>query len=124
MKKYNISFILISIYFISACQKDASFIETECKILKHGALWIHFTKEQASRTVTINPKANLITFKGTTFQDMKWATEIDKVETFKINNENILSINLKNKDEFILGKVGNECKRKTGEHLGVLLQTI
>ena len=62
-----------------------------------------------------------MTFKGTTYQDMKWATELDKINAFSIDKENVLEVNYKDGKKFQFGKVSNACKETTQVYLGNLL---
>jgi hypothetical protein len=123
MRKINKICVCIAIVFIVVgCEDDSEFIETDCSISGHGVLGIQFTSEKAKREVTFSPEAKVITFKGTTYRDIKWSAGIDKVEEFVLNDANMLSIIFKDGNDFYFGKVSDGCKVKIKEHLGDLLR--
>lgn len=115
--------ILIAILALSGCKENSGFHESNCEIHKHGSLVVQFSNKNTKRTVTVNTKENVMTFKGTTYQDMKWSTEVDKVEKFAINKENIFMAKFKDGNEYLIGKVEKECEEIMRGYLGALLQT-
>lgn len=114
--------IIIAVLAFSGCKEASDFVQTNCEVLNHDVLMVQFSNENAMRTISVNPNENAMTFKGTTYQDMKWATEIDKVKAFTINTKNMFLVSFKDGQEFQFGKVNLECKEKIAEHLGDLLQ--
>ena len=110
--------IIFALFAISGCKEASEFIETNCEVLDQGILLVQFENNNEKRTITVNSKANVMTFKGTTYQDMKWSAELDKIDAFSIDKENVLEINYKDGEKFQFGKISNTCKETTQVYLG------
>lgn len=83
-------------------------------------LWITVKSESASRTVTLNSKADVITFRGTTLKDMKWASNISKFDFIGVDPNNMLQLKPKGNEAYSVGIIDNECKLKLQLQVGEL----
>lgn len=102
------------------CIAGTEFKQTRCESLDNGVLLIQFSSDDVKRRVSLNPSANLMTFKGTTGKDMKWASKLDEAKSFYIGNNSVLQVSFKDGRKFYFGKLDAMCIAKTKEHLGEL----
>ena len=86
--------------------------------LNENILSIYFKTEKAKRTITLNPKKNIMTFKDTIYADMKWATEFDRIEHFAIDESMVFKVKIKERESFEIGKVSKEIVSLLRKHIG------
>ena len=119
IRKLKKSLTTFFLFFLVSCASTSDFKVVEAKYVgNNDVLFIQFRSSSAIRSLSLNPKANVITFKGTTLKDLKWATSFDNVEYFTVDELGIFKLKPKEKDAFEFGVVNRELIPMLINHLG------
>jgi len=104
---------LIAIGFIYSlligCASNTPFYQVSCEYLREDIFEVRFKNTEDLRRLTLNPKHNNIFFKGTTFRDLKWANDLDKMDFFNVNEEGSFQVTQKAGFVQEFGFVEAEC---------------
>jgi hypothetical protein len=111
---------LIDFPHILQCDFGAeAYKAVEARLVENNkVLLITFENSSNSRRVSLNPTDNVITFKGTTLNDMKWSSSFDNVEYLSVNESGVFTVKIKERASFDFGLVNEEIITILSKHLG------
>ncbi len=114
-----IKLLILSIMLIfSSCKDSNDYHQEKCSNLTDSIIFILFKDNAKSRSVALNIKNRSITFKGTTFNDLKWHINSSDIKSVTITDSNMLQMTTIKGKLHKFGIIDNECKLLVGKHVG------
>ena len=115
--------LLVGLSFVPSTNRVESFFFKETQSgLENNFLWIEFKCIYKKRTVGINISGRQMTFRGTTFRDFKWATNLEDGSYFSVSKNNFLSVHLANGNTHYFGIINEQTKSLLNDNLSDLIK--
>jgi len=114
----KIILFLVIVFTLSGCASNTPFIQSSCAYSNEKVFEMIFENEEDMRTIFLSPSYNSIFFKGTTFSDLKWANDLDKMKFFNVNEKG--NVQVTHKTGFVqeFGAVDASCLEELKSVLG------